>query len=119
MATVARAPTSTRPSLAWAAIYRKGGDITQPPLRLKGGRARAMNTGRPVLSPAQQDTVMFYGHEIIAVRLADGRIAASLRNMCEALQVDRYGQVRRIREDETISDQLVQVTIQTEGGAQS
>src|SRR5260221_7113709 len=68
--------------------------------------------------PAEQDTVTFYDRQIIAVRLPDGRIAAALRTMCEALQLDRPGQLRRIREDETLADQLVPVRVQTESGMQ-
>ncbi|HEX9413750.1 MAG TPA: phage antirepressor N-terminal domain-containing protein [Ktedonobacterales bacterium] len=68
--------------------------------------------------PVEQDTVTFYDRQIIAVRLPDGRIAAALRPMCEALQLDRAGQLRRIREDEAIADQLVSVRVDTEGGAQ-
>jgi hypothetical protein len=68
--------------------------------------------------PAEQDTVTFYDRQIIAVRLPDGRIAAALRAMCEALQLDRPGQLQRIREDETLADQLVPVRVQTESGEQ-
>ena len=70
------------------------------------------------LVPVEQDTVTFYDRQIIAVRLPDGRIAAALRPMCEALQLDRASQFRRIREDETLADQLVPVRVETEGGSQ-
>ena len=56
------------------------------------------------LIPVEQDVVPFDSQTIVAVRLPDGRIAATLRHMCEALQLDRYGQVRRIRDDETVAD---------------
>src|SRR5260370_39536575 len=49
---------------------------------------------------------------------ADGRVGASTRNMCEALQLDRPGQLRRIREDDTIADQLLSVGVETPGGSQ-
>ena len=66
--------------------------------------------------PVEQDTVPFYDRQIIAARLPDGRIAASLRNMCDALQLERQGQVRRIRDDDTLADQLVPVRVETDGG---
>jgi P22_AR N-terminal domain len=66
----------------------------------------------------EQATVSFYGRDIIAVRLADGRIAAALRTMCEALQLDHPGQVRRIREDEVLADRLMPVRVETDGGPQ-
>jgi antirepressor protein len=69
--------------------------------------------------PVEQDTVPFYGRQIIAVRLPDGRIAASLRNMCDALQLDRPSQMRRIRDDDILADQLVPVRVETDGGAQT
>ena len=40
--------------------------------------------------PVKQATIRFYDREIIAVRLPDGRIAAALRSMCDALQLERY-----------------------------
>jgi hypothetical protein len=67
--------------------------------------------------PAEQATIRFYGCEIIAVRLPDGRIAAALRSMCDALQLERYSQVRRIRDD-VLADQLVPVQVETAGGPQ-
>jgi hypothetical protein len=67
--------------------------------------------------PAEQDTVTFYDRHIIAVRLSGGRIAAALRTMCEALHLDRPSQLRRIREDETLTDQLILVRVQTESGS--
>ena len=69
--------------------------------------------------PVEQDSVPFYDRQIIAARLPDGRIAASLRNMCDALQLDRPSQMRRIRDDDILVDQLVPVRVETEGGAQA
>jgi antirepressor protein/GIY-YIG catalytic domain-containing protein len=73
---------------------------------------------RTVFIPAQQETINFLGRSLIAVRLTDGRIAAALRTMCDALQLDRPGQLRRIREDEILADQLVPVRVETDGGPQ-
>jgi hypothetical protein len=69
--------------------------------------------------PVEQDTVPFYDRQIIAARLPDGRIAASLRNMCDALQLDRPSQMRRIRDDDILVDQLIPVRVETDGGTQT
>ncbi len=73
----------------------------------------------PALVPVEQDIVDFDGYPVIGVRLPDGRIGASLRDMCDAMKIDRPSQVQRIRGDETIADSLVSVQIQTRGGFQT
>jgi hypothetical protein len=70
------------------------------------------------LIPVQQDIVDFDGYPVNGVRLPDGRIGASLRDMCDAMKIDRPSQVQRIRGDETIVDSLISVQIQTRGGPQ-
>jgi hypothetical protein len=72
-----------------------------------------------VLTPTEQDSVPFYGRELLAVRLADGRIAAVLRWMCEALGVGIQQQMRHIRGRVALSDGLVTVRVQTPGGPQA
>jgi len=69
---------------------------------------------REVIVPVEQVTIQLFGHDIIAVRLPDGRIAALLNDMCEALQLARSGQVERIQGDEVLSEQLVPTEIQTD-----
>jgi hypothetical protein len=64
--------------------------------------------------PVEQATVLFFGQPVIAVRLSDGRIGAVISNMCSILKMDVASQVRRLRDDETTVDSLVQVQIQTE-----
>lgn len=76
-------------------------------------------TQRVAITPVEQATISFYGYPVIAVKLPDGRIGAVVRTMCEALQMERYSQVRRIREDETIADSLVLVQVETNGGPQA
>lgn len=71
------------------------------------------------LIPVQQDIVDFDGYPVIGVRLPDGRIGASLRDLCDAMKIDRPSQVQRIRGDETIADSLISVQIQTRGGPQN
>lgn len=41
-----------------------------------------------VLIPVEQDTIPFYGHELVAVLLEDGRIAVVLRWVCEGLRLN-------------------------------
>src|SRR5260221_4473587 len=75
--------------------------------------------GEPnVLMPVEQDTVPFYERSLVAVRLADGRIAVVLRWICESLQLERKAQVRRIQRTEAIADDLLHVRVDTEGGPQ-
>jgi hypothetical protein len=70
------------------------------------------------LVPVEQQVVSLFGREIIAVRLPDGRIAAVVNSMCEALGLARTGQHERIREDEILAEQLLPVRIDTAGGPQ-
>ena len=63
------------------------------------------------ITPAQIDTITFYGHKITAVRLEDGRVGAVFTDLCAAIGLDRASQVRRIRQDDTIADQLVTVQV--------
>ena len=39
------------------------------------------NEQRPIIIPVEQATISFYGYQVIAVRLAYGRIGAVLRTM--------------------------------------
>src|SRR5438270_4285487 len=73
-----------------------------------------MSNEQEIIVPVEQASVLFFGQPVIAVRLPDGRIGAVIGNMCSILQMDVASQVRRIREDETIADSLVQAQIETE-----
>lgn len=66
--------------------------------------------------PIEQDTIDFYGHSLVAVRLPDGRICAVLRWICDGLRLHPSGQVRRIQRKTALADGLVYVRVQTEGG---
>lgn len=70
------------------------------------------------LVPVEQDTITFYGHELVAVRLPDGRIAAVLRWLFESLNLDRAGQMQRIERKTALADGLVLVRVETAGGPQ-
>lgn len=71
------------------------------------------------LIPVEQDAIPFYGHELVAVRLADGRICAVLRWLCEGLSLEATAQIRRIRRQTVLAEGLVTVRISTEGGPQA
>lgn len=72
-----------------------------------------------VITPEVQDTVSFYGQDLVAVRLPDGRIAAVLRWLCEGLGVNQRSQMAHIRGRTALADGLVTVKVQTAGGPQS
>lgn len=69
--------------------------------------------------PVEQDSIPFYGHELVAVRLEDGRICAVLRWLCEGLSLDPQAQIRRIQRKTALTDGLVVVRVATEGGPQA
>jgi hypothetical protein len=71
------------------------------------------------LKPVEQDTIMFYGHELVAVRLADGRIAAVLRWLFESLNLERRGQMQRIERKTALRKGLIDVDVDTPGGPQT
>jgi hypothetical protein len=68
--------------------------------------------------PLVQDTVLFSGHPLVVVRLADGQPGVVLRWVCENLHLSPAAQVERIKRTEVIADDLVYVRVQTEGGPQ-
>lgn len=71
------------------------------------------------LIPIDQDTVPFYGHDLIAVTLPDGGIAAVLRWLCDGLHLNMQSQLRVIRGRTALADGLVSVQVMTEGGPQT
>ena len=70
------------------------------------------------LIPVEQQTLTFYGKLIVVVRLPDGQPGVVLRFLCENLQIDAAAQTQRIRRTEAISEDLVFVQVETEGGSQ-
>jgi hypothetical protein len=72
-----------------------------------------------VLNPVEQVVIPFYGHELVAVRLADGRIAAVLRWLCDGMGLEITAQVRRIRRKAALRKDLVMVRVETAGGPQA
>lgn len=51
----------------------------------------------------EQKQVTFYDDELIAIRADDGHIYVSVRHLCDALGVDRRGQVRRIQRHKVLN----------------
>lgn len=68
--------------------------------------------------PIEQQTILFYGKPIVVGRLTDGRPAVVLSSLCDNLHIDTTAQVARIRRTEAISEDLVLVQVQTDGGPQ-
>jgi len=56
------------------------------------------------IQPIEQRQVEFYDDELTAVLDKDGSVFVSLRQMCDALGLDRRGQVRRIQRHDILSD---------------
>jgi hypothetical protein len=71
-----------------------------------------------ILAPLMPVIIFCAQHPILVVLLPDGRAAAALHSFCDALQLDRSSQVKRIRRNPFLSKQLLQVPIITKGGWQ-
>lgn len=56
---------------------------------------------------------------IVAVRLADGRIGATLRSLCAAFFLEISGQRQRIQRSLSLRRALLPVTLDTDGGPQA
>jgi hypothetical protein len=55
------------------------------------------------LVPVEQKMVLFYGDEVVAVRVESGEIYVPVRPLCEALGIDSSAQLRRIGRDPVLS----------------
>ena len=71
------------------------------------------------LIPVEQISVPFYGHELVAIRLEDGRICAALRWLCEGMGLDPQGQLQRIQRKTALREHVALARIQTPGGPQT
>lgn len=71
------------------------------------------------LEPVEQESIVFHGQTIIAVRLADGRICVVLRWICDSMKLQAGGQVRKIERTAATASELVRVKVQTRGGRQT
>lgn len=70
------------------------------------------------VAPLTPSFVMCCQQPIMAVRLPDRFIAATPHSFCDALQLDRTAQLRRIRRNEFLARHLRSVPIHTKGGVQ-
>src|SRR5689334_21791468 len=84
-----------------------------------GRFATMSDSSSDALIPVEQQTIDFYGHPLVAMRLPDGRIVAVLHWLCEGLHLTIDQQVRRIRRKRALADDLLTVRVETEGGMQS
>ena len=55
----------------------------------------------------EQKEIDFYGDEVTAVRLQDGQVYASLRHMCNALELNVRGQRQRIDRTDILAEGLM------------
>ena len=66
-----------------------------------------------------QKEIDFYGDEVTAVRLEDGQVYASLRHMCDALELNARGQRQRIDRSDVLSAGLMVCVTHTIKGERS
>ena len=64
-------------------------------------------------------TVQFNGVDFLAVKGSDGKIYASIKKICEDLGLDFSGQLKRIKRHGVLVDDLIQMSIPSNGGLQS
>src|SRR5437867_9615237 len=69
-------------------------------------------------TPLEQRIVPFYGDELAAVQQPDGTIYVLFARLCDNLGLRRYSQVRRVQGHTVLSEGLIELTIETEGGPQ-
>lgn len=74
-------------------------------------------SGEP-LTASEQRQVEVLGDRLLAVQTAEG-IYLPVRVLCEALGLERKAQVRRIQRDETLREDLRDISVVTEGGRQT
>lgn len=67
-------------------------------------------------APRQQKEVEILGDVLTAVQMEDGSIYLPVKLLCEVLGLERTAQVRRIKRDETMSEDLYELTTQTGRG---
>lgn len=68
------------------------------------------NESRPIV-PVEQRTIDFYGDQLVAVRDAEGVVWVPVRRLCEALEVDRQGQMDRISRDPVLRRAMRDVVV--------
>src|SRR5437868_3448457 len=66
-----------------------------------------------------QRQVQVMDDQLLAARIADGTIYLPVRALCEVLGLDRAAQVRRIKRDEAMREDLHEMAVETESGVQT
>jgi len=69
-------------------------------------------------TPLEQRIVPFYGDELVAVQRPDSTIFVLFARLCDNLGLRRYSQARRVQGHAVLNEGLIELTIETEGGAQ-
>src|SRR6266545_6415874 len=69
-------------------------------------------------TPLEQRIVPFYGDELVAVQQPDSTIFVLFARLCDNLGLRRYSQARRVQGHAVLSEGLIELTIETEGGPQ-
>ena len=69
-------------------------------------------------APLEQRIVPFYGDELVAVQQPDSTIFVLFARLCDNLGLRRYSQARRVQGHAVLSEGLIELTIETEGGPQ-
>ena len=68
--------------------------------------------------PIETLVVTFFEHPCFTARLADGTIALSIRDLCDAIGLRLYSQLRRLRADPDLAEGIVRLRVPTAGGMQ-
>jgi hypothetical protein len=68
--------------------------------------------------PVEQALVPFYGGQILAARLRDWRMAASVDSLCKMLSLAKHGQMERIRRNKDLAEHLLIILVEMPSGPQ-
>jgi hypothetical protein len=83
---------------------------------MAAGRASA--AAQPVLVKDQRQ-IEVLGDRLLATRVEDGSIYLPVRALCDSLGLDRAAQVRRIKRDEAMQEDLQEIDVETSSGTQT
>lgn len=71
-----------------------------------------------VVTPAMQQSLLFYDKPLVVIRLLDGEPAVVLSHLCENMGLERTAQLRRVQRTKALSRGLHYAQINTDGGPQ-
>lgn len=71
--------------------------------------------GLMAFEPLEQKTVLFYGDELVALRMSDGQILVPIKPICDLLGVNWDGQRQRVQRDEILAAESRLCTVITTG----